>query len=191
MKLCGNCVFPQNFHTKKLGEITVFYAVKLYGNCAFQQNFHTKKLDEILVFYAVLHRCFISLCLFNVTMFSVTLKNFAEITGKHLRQTFFKQSRILAKNFVKTENPLQMFSFELLKFFQNGYFIGHHQVIACKTSASDDNVRVKSVQIRNFFWSVFSRIWTEYGEILLISPYSVRMRENTDQKKLRIWKLFT
>ena len=24
-----------------------------------------------------------------------------------------------------------------------------------------------------------------------ISPYSVRMRENTDQKKLRIWTLFT
>ena len=31
------------------------------------------------------------------------------------------------------------------------------------------------------FWSVFSRIPTEYGEILLISPYSVRMRRNTDQ----------
>ena len=27
-----------------------------------------------------------------------------------------------------------------------------------------------------FFWSVFSRIRTEYGEILRISPYSVRMR---------------
>ena len=26
-KLCGNCVFPQNFHTRKLGEITVFFAV--------------------------------------------------------------------------------------------------------------------------------------------------------------------
>ena len=25
---------------------------------------------------------------------------------------------------------------------------------------------VKSVQIRSYFWSVFSRIWTEYGEIL-------------------------
>ena len=49
---------------------------------------------------------------------------------------------------------------------------------------------VKSVQIRSFFWSIFSRIWTEYGEILPISPYSVRMRENTDQKKLRIWTLF-
>ena len=33
-----------------------------------------------------------------------------------------------------------------------------------------------------FFWSIFSHIWTEYGEILRISPYSVRMRENTDQK---------
>ena len=50
---------------------------------------------------------------------------------------------------------------------------------------------VISVQIRSFFWSVFSRIRTEYGEILRISPYSVRMQENTDQKKLRIWTLFT
>ena len=40
---------------------------------------------------------------------------------------------------------------------------------------------VKSVQIRRFCWSVFSRI-------LL---YSVRIQENTDQKTLRIWTLFT
>ena len=33
-----------------------------------------------------------------------------------------------------------------------------------------------------FYWSIFSHIPTEYGEILHISPYSVRMRENTDQK---------
>ena len=26
-KLCGNCAFPQNVHTRKVGEITVFYAV--------------------------------------------------------------------------------------------------------------------------------------------------------------------
>ena len=50
---------------------------------------------------------------------------------------------------------------------------------------------VKSVQIRSYLWSVFSCIRTEYGEILRISPYSARKRENTDQKKLRIWKLFT
>ena len=32
------------------------------------------------------------------------------------------------------------------------------------------------------FWPVFSRIGTEYGEILLISSYSVQILENTDQK---------
>ena len=31
-KLSGNCVFPQNFHTIKLVEITVFFAVYLIGN---------------------------------------------------------------------------------------------------------------------------------------------------------------
>ena len=50
---------------------------------------------------------------------------------------------------------------------------------------------VKSAHIRSFSWSVFSHIRTEYGEILSISPCSVRMRENMDQKKLRIWTLFT
>ena len=41
---------------------------------------------------------------------------------------------------------------------------------------------VKSLQIRSFFCSVYACIRTEYGEILLISLYSVRIRENTDQK---------
>ena len=50
---------------------------------------------------------------------------------------------------------------------------------------------VKCVQIRSFLWSVFSRIRTEYEEILRISPYSVPMWENTDQEKLRIWTHFT
>ena len=49
---------------------------------------------------------------------------------------------------------------------------------------------VKGVQILNFFWSVSSRIWTECGELFHISLYSAQMRENTDQKKLRIWTLF-
>ena len=40
-----------------------------------------------------------------------------------------------------------------------------------------------------FLWSVFSRIRTEYGEILGVSSYSVQMLENTDQKKLRIGTL--
>ena len=50
---------------------------------------------------------------------------------------------------------------------------------------------LKSIQIWSFFWSVFSRIRSEYGKILGVSPYSVRKRENTDQKKLRTWTIFT
>ena len=35
---------------------------------------------------------------------------------------------------------------------------------------------------KKLFWSAFYRIWTEYEEIHRNSPYSVRMRENADQK---------
>ena len=50
---------------------------------------------------------------------------------------------------------------------------------------------MKSVQIPSFFWSVFSSIRTEYGDLLRKSQYSVQMQENTDQKELHIWTLFT
>ena len=60
-----------------------------------------------------------------------------------------------------------------------------------KTSEIFTQHCVKSVQIRSFFWSVFSCIWTEYGDLRSKYPYSVRMQENTDQKKLRIWTIFT
>ena len=45
--------------------------------------------------------------------------------------------------------------------------------------------RVKgSASIPNleFFWSAFFRIWTEYGKIRSISPYSAWMQENTEHK---------
>ena len=40
-------------------------------------------------------------------------------------------------------------------------------------------------------YGVFSCIWTEYGHLLRKSAYTVWIRENTDQKKLCIWRLFT
>ena len=55
--------------------------------------------------------------------------------------------------------------------------------------AQDPTHCVKSVQIRSFYWSVFSRIRTEYGEIPRISPNSVQMQENKDHKKLCIWTI--
>ena len=41
------------------------------------------------------------------------------------------------------------------------------------------------------FWSVFSCIRTEWGDLRSKSPYYVRIQENADQKKLCIWTLFT
>ena len=49
---------------------------------------------------------------------------------------------------------------------------------------------VKSVQIRSLFWSVLSCIRTEYGDFIRKYLYPVRIQQNTDQIKLRIWTLF-
>ena len=38
----------------------------------------------------------------------------------------------------------------------------------------------KKCPYSELFWSAFSRIWTEYREMQSMSPYSVRIRENTD-----------
>ena len=50
---------------------------------------------------------------------------------------------------------------------------------------------MKSVQIRSFFWSVFSSIRSEYGDLRSKSLHSVWIQENKVQKKLRIYKLST
>ena len=39
----------------------------------------------------------------------------------------------------------------------------------------------KKCPYSELFWSAFSRIWTEYGDIRSISLYSVQMGENADQ----------
>ena len=41
-----------------------------------------------------------------------------------------------------------------------------------------------------FFWSVFSRIRTECGDLRSKSPYSIRMWENTDQKNFEYGHTF-
>ena len=44
------------------------------------------------------------------------------------------------------------------------------------------SVTVWKVSELGVFWSIFCSIWTEYGNLLLKSPYSVKKRENTDHK---------
>ena len=51
------------------------------------------------------------------------------------------------------------------------------------------NVSVFGVILVRIF-PTFPHIWTEYGEILRMSPYSVQMREKCGPEKLRIRALF-
>ena len=44
-KLCGSCAFPQNFHTRKLDENTVFFAVFLRHGFMFNIT-ETKQLTQ-------------------------------------------------------------------------------------------------------------------------------------------------
>ena len=79
--------------------------------------------------------------------------------------------QLLEKRSIFRNRPFSTYvkCFEKLAFFIASY--AHVQVLC-----------VKSVQIRSFLWFIFSRIRTECGD-LRKSPYFIRMRENTVQKK--------
>ena len=72
------------------------------------------------------------------------------------------------------------------------YFKDYNRMAAidlCKQQALDANRKQynkvtlrKKCPYSELFWSVFSRIPTEYGNLLHESPNSVQMLENTDQK---------
>ena len=47
--------------------------------------------------------------------------------------------------------------------------------------SNKENALCEKWPYSELFWSAFSHIRTEYGEIRRNSPYSVQMRENADQ----------
>ena len=48
-KFYGNCAYPQNFHARKLGEITVFYAVEALCS-VFLLSLHQKPYFSFILF---------------------------------------------------------------------------------------------------------------------------------------------
>ena len=45
----------------------------------------------------------------------------------------------------------------------------------------NETLRIKCLNTE-FFWSLFSRIWTKYRDLRGKSPYSVKIRERSDRK---------
>ena len=87
------------------------------------------------------------------------------------------EEHLQACNFIEKRFKTQVFFCEYCKKFKNTDFEEHMQM-----AASTISHYVKSVQIRSYFWSVFSCIRTKYGDLLCKSPYWVRKQENMYQK---------
>ena len=64
---------------------------------------------------------------------------------------------------------------------------GQNLITSCKSFAGPLRKKCPNAE---FFWSIFSCIWTKNGDLRSKYPYSVQIREISDQKKLRIWTLF-
>ena len=102
-----------------------------------------------------------------------------------LNYSFFIDSGILNRfksSHLKSKFPQNQKSTKFLLF---GNFLCENvvrQEIYRKTLKICDYV--KSVRIQSFFWTVFSSTRTQYGYLLSKSPYRVRIRENTNQRKL-------
>ena len=95
---------------------------------------------------------------------------------------------------------LQIVDFSLIKLLLRHFlkdFEHRFNLILCRTAvlkntyfsikiSTASSHFVKSICIWSYFSPHFFRIWTEYGEILRISPYSVRMREISGKMRTRI-----
>ena len=61
--------------------------------------------------------------------------------------------------------------------------VAPHVVVAIWIAVTAMRALRRKWPYSEFFWSKFSRIWTEYENLLRKSPYAVQMPGNTDQKK--------
>ena len=115
-------------------------------------------------------------------------------TTNHARGSMYNVQRVNVSHFcsfyshhIFTKNNLPFcypdiakFSFPSL-FIKVMFFDGYNLPIERLKDKNKYALREKC-PYSEFFWSLFSRIQTEYGDIRSISRYSVWMRENTDHK---------
>ena len=114
---------------------------------------------------------------------------------KFLRRPFFIEH--LRWVLLNIQDNIEMLPYHQHSFINFSYIYIANLYIFCKYSQMKNMKRLIQEKHNDFLfvaatfpverntsgcWSVFSRIRTEYGEILCISPYSVRMQEKTDQK---------
>ena len=124
-------------------------------------------------------------------------RNFAEITSKHVPESFFDKVKLCrSTSAFKTRLQRRYFLVNFAKFVRTPFLqyttrrllliIAVSIVLVMKGELASETVNyntkhcVKSVQIRKFFWSVFSHIQTEYEAYL--SVFSPNAGKNGPEK---------
>ena len=87
-------------------------------------------------------------------------------------------SEIIKWNYGKLELPITRLA-EKLPLFQKNKCSFKGEYISARVILIDSQRKKRPYS--ELFWSAFSRIRTDYGEIRRISPYSVQIRKNADQ----------
>ena len=92
---------------------------------------------------------------------------------------------IVAGNLAFLEQFIQNFWETAVKFSllvkPNTFIAKEHYPRAISVNPFYSSAPFETCPYSELFWSMFSPIRTEWGEIIRIIPYSVSMRENTDQ----------
>ena len=106
----------------------------------------------------------------------IVSSNFTNFTGKHLCWNLF----LIQLQVFSRDTPTRVFPCEICEIFSNTFLEDHHQKAASVNKLPRNrkfSIPRLMLQMKTFYRS--------------ISLYAIRMRENTDQKKLRIWTHFT
>ena len=133
------------------------------------------------------------MCLFrSVQGYSVLPKTNARTRLRALTEVTNITMALLLTETLKTLRTyfLNMNIFKYCKYKPNQHFLQLNSSIIINNCLNDPFFNLlnllqyalgKKCPYSELFWPAFSRFRTEYGEILCISPYLVRMRENADQ----------
>ena len=146
----------------------------------------TRKTPNTDTFYAVL---------VSKTRTKSLLENFKNVMSKHsffikhggatklkrLKKVLRLNERDAGKAF-SILYALYLMSMEKWVDLKKGKFKENLKMLleVVRTVANEQVTLREKCPYLELLWSTFSHIWAEYGEILCISPYSVRMRENAD-----------
>ena len=145
-----------------------------------QINKHLERWQN--VYCALFHECWIK----NTWDIHMTFRKYQIRMSFDIAEKWSFSLRISSVNVTKStvlENPARRIWSHLQKKFLMKNFIFCAVRNYSENKILKKNIRcVKSVQIRSYFWSVFSCIRIECGDLRSKSPYSIRIQENTDQK---------